>query len=514
MDVDVVERHVAHELDAQHCHPRHPEEQDVEAGGEHRGGVEHLELGGLLGPAEGRERPEPRGEPRVEHVGVLAERSPALRARGEIGAGDVHAPVLVAVPHRDAVAPPELARDRPVADVLHPVEVGLAPRARDDLDLAGAHRLDRGLRERLGPHVPLLGDERLHHRPAAVADPDRVAVGLDAVDEAELLHVLHDALAGLEAVEPRVLAGQLGHLAVEADHAADGQVVPLADLEVGRVVTGGDLDDPGPELRIDRLVGDDLEGDVPLHRGHLERLAHVLLVALVLGVHRHRGVAELGLRPHGAEGERTVLDVDELRVLVLALDLQIRQHGLAARAPVHDVVALVDEPLFPQPHEDLAHRGREARVHREALAGPVAGGAEPLELADDGAARLLLPLPDPGDEGLPPEVLLGLALLLELPLHHVLGRDARVVGARHPERVVAVHPLVADQDVLERVVERVPQVERPRDVGRRDDDAVGLLRRVRLGVEVAALFPDAVPVRLDAGRIVAVGDFAHVNASL
>src|SRR5678810_976440 len=111
---------------------------------------------------------------------------------------------------------------------------------------------------------------------------------------------------------------------------------------------------------------------------------------------------------------------------------------------------------FPEAHEDLAHRGGEARVHREALADPVAGGPEALELADDGAARLLLPLPHPGDEGLAPEVLLGLALLLELPLDHVLRRDARVVGPRHPERVVAVHPLVTDQDVLERVVQRVP----------------------------------------------------------
>src|ERR1700741_3990236 len=162
----------------------------------------------------------------------------------------------------------------------------------------------------------------------------------------------------------------------------------------------------------------------------------------------------------------------------------------------------------------IGKRSRAQSPEAPTRAGPVAGGAEPLELADDGAARLLLPLPDPGDEGLPPEVLLGLALLLELPLDHVLRRDARVVGARHPERVVAVHPLVADQDVLERVVERVAEVERAGHVGRRDDDAVGLLRGVRVSVEVAALLPDGVPVRLDARRIVGVGDFAHVNASL
>jgi len=41
----------------------------------------------------------------------------------------------------------------------------------------------------------------------------------------------------------------------------------------------------------------------------------------------------------------------------------------------------------------------------------------------------------------------------------LLGGDPRVVGAGKPERVVPVHPLVPDQDVLERVVEGMPPVQ-------------------------------------------------------
>jgi hypothetical protein len=40
-------------------------------------------------------------------------------------------------------------------------------------------------------------------------------------------------------------------------------------------------------------------------------------------------------------------------------------------------------------------------------------------------------------------------------LDHRLGRDAGVVGAGHPQRVVALHPLAANQNILQRVVERV-----------------------------------------------------------
>jgi hypothetical protein len=63
--------------------------------------------------------------------------------------------------------------------------------------------------------------------------------------------------------------------------------------------------------------------------------------------------------------------------------------------------------------------------------------------------------------------------LFQLALDDVLGRDAGVVGAGDPEGIEALHPFIADEDVLERVVERVPHVEGAGDVGRGDDDGEG-----------------------------------------
>ena len=74
MDVDVAERDLAAEVQAHHHHPRDPEEDDVEAGDEHVGRIEALELRRLVRPAERRERPQRRGEPGVEHVLVARER--------------------------------------------------------------------------------------------------------------------------------------------------------------------------------------------------------------------------------------------------------------------------------------------------------------------------------------------------------------------------------------------------------------------------------------------------------
>ena len=59
------------ELDPEHDHARNPEEENIPASLEDGHWVELLHVGGLVGPAEGREGPEAGGEPCVEDIGVL-----------------------------------------------------------------------------------------------------------------------------------------------------------------------------------------------------------------------------------------------------------------------------------------------------------------------------------------------------------------------------------------------------------------------------------------------------------
>ncbi len=81
-------------------------------------------------PAQRRMAPQRGGEPGVEHVvvaakrcGLAAELRARLRARRAFVARDIDVAELV-VPRRNLVAPPELARDAPVLDVVDPVQVG------------------------------------------------------------------------------------------------------------------------------------------------------------------------------------------------------------------------------------------------------------------------------------------------------------------------------------------------------------------------------------------------------
>ncbi len=132
VDVDGAERHLLHEVEAHHHHAGDPEEDDVEAGDQHVGRVVARELRRLVGPAERRERPQGRGEPGVEHVLVALERHVLAvmrlgrRLRRRLVLGDEHL-LVRPVPGRDLMAPPQLARDAPGLDVLHPVEIGRLP---------------------------------------------------------------------------------------------------------------------------------------------------------------------------------------------------------------------------------------------------------------------------------------------------------------------------------------------------------------------------------------------------
>ena len=116
----------------------------------------------------------------------------------------------------------------------------------------------------------------------------------------------------------------------------------------------------------------------------------------------------------------------------------------------------------------------EPLVHGEALARPVAGGAEPLQLIDDQAAGLFLPFPDAAHELVAAELAaVRLLALHQLPLDHHLGGDAGMIGAGLPQHVAAAHALEADEHVLQRVVERVAHMQRAGHVRRRDDDGEG-----------------------------------------
>ena len=122
-----------------------------------------------------------------------------------------------------------------------------------------------------------------------------------------------------------------------------------------------------------------------------------------------------------------------MALVLIVDDFKVADGGLAARTPVDDVSAAIDEPLLVQADEGLAHGDGEILVHGEVFALPVDRGAEALHLVEDGAAVVALPLPHALDKGLAAQLLARNSLGGQLPLHHHLRGNAGVVGSRQPK---------------------------------------------------------------------------------
>src|ERR1035438_3349994 len=114
---------------------------------------------------------------------------------------------IVAGPSRNAMPPPQLARDAPVVDVIHPVQINLFVIFRDDGDLAALDGFDCFLRERLNFYEPLLGEAWLDYSSAAIAFPEGECVVFLGDQKSLLLQIRQHALAGLVTVEAGVRPG-------------------------------------------------------------------------------------------------------------------------------------------------------------------------------------------------------------------------------------------------------------------------------------------------------------------
>ena len=159
---------------------------------------------------------------------------------------------------------------------------------------------------------------------------------------------------------------------------------------------------PGAELAAHPFVEND--GNLAVQQRQAQLLPVQMRVALVLGMDRHRHVAQHGLGPRRGNGQKLagvfavivmnrVANLPQVALVLVVDHFEVADRGLAARAPVHDVGAAIDQPLLVEPDEGLAHRHREPLVHGEVFAVPVHRGAQALHLVENGPAVMAAPLP-------------------------------------------------------------------------------------------------------------------------
>ncbi len=421
------------------------------------------------------------------------------------------------MPDGNAVAPPELPRDAPVANVVEPVQQDGSLVVGHDLNQVFAHHFFRGLRQRIHLAEPLRGNARLDFGFAAVADAHGVRDVLDFFEQAQLLQIFDDARARNEAVKSGVLARGLAHMRVVGHHVDFGQVVALADFEVIGIVRGRDLHHAGAEFAVHVGIRD--HGNFAVHERKQYVFADQRLIALVVRMHGHGSIAEHRFRPRGGDNQISsaacgrahdrIANVPELAGPLDVHHFQVADGRLAARAPVDHVAAAIDQPLAVEPQKRLEYRAIERRFECELLACPIAGRAQPDHLLLDDAAALRLPLPHAPLEFLAAEVLPADFFLRQLALHHKLRGDAGMVHAGEPERVVAAHAVPADQHVDLRVLEHVADVDGAGDIGRRQCDRKHRPVARIFGAKQLLVEPGLGPALFDLLRLIRLGYFSR-----
>ena len=412
---------------------------------------------------------------------------------------------VVAVEHRDRQAPAALTGDAPVGALAdHGGHALLAPHGQP------AHVLARGdsvLLEGVHGAEPLrrgAEDDRALAAPAV-----RIAVHdvLGCEERAGRLHVCEDDGVRFLRGHAGVLAGVVGVAALIVhghDHvhavALAGQVVVGA--ETGRGVHAAGAGIHGDVVCQHQTRGLGQEGVVGEHV--LKEFARVLLEHLVavkaadvhdllgqrVGHDVHLAVGRLdevvqfarverdgevaGQGPDRGrpddEKELAVVDVRQLAEvvvhrelhvhgrarIVLILDLCLGEGGLVVGAPVHRLEPLVDVAVAVHLAEHAHLFGLKALVHGLVGVLPVGDDAHALEavhLAVDVFLRIVVAgAAEVGDAH-------GLVVELLLLDDGALDGHAVVVPAGNVGRVVAAHGVGADDEVLERLVERVAHVD-------------------------------------------------------
>ncbi|MBT9163230.1 MAG: hypothetical protein DDT24_00134 [Chloroflexi bacterium] len=245
--------------------------------------------------------PEGGAEPGVQYIRVLLH---VRRAAMDTSVGVVHShrrlPAILAVPDGEAMSPPELPADAPVADVLHPVEVYHGETLGDDLNAPVNHRFDRWSSQRRHLDKPLPGGQRLNHSSAALAMTYRVGVRFDLDQQPLFLQVCQQGMARGKTVLPLIWAGVFIQRGIRIHYVNERQLFSLRDLEVDRVMCRGNLHRAAAEGGVHGIIGNN--GNLAPDRRQDSAPPHKVFVPPVLGIDGNGGIAEKGLRTGGGYG--------------------------------------------------------------------------------------------------------------------------------------------------------------------------------------------------------------------
>ena len=255
----------SHIFNARENHTGNPEEDDIIAGYQGIGGVEIAKVFGVFGPTQGGEGPQGRGEPSIQGIGVLMQvGAAAFGANGYViflGHNDFI--TIIAIPNGQAVTPPKLTGNTPVADVFHPVIIGFFKPFGNNVGLFGTNRFNGRFCQGFHFHKPLVRNPRFHGGVATIAFPNVVLVGFHFQKEAACFQIFHNRFSGFKTVHTHIFTAVFVYGCRFIKNIDHRQVMTKTNFKVVGVMSGGDFNSPCTEFGVNVGIGNN--GNFTVH---------------------------------------------------------------------------------------------------------------------------------------------------------------------------------------------------------------------------------------------------------
>ena len=360
-----------------------------------------LKLLRMIWPALCSKSPQLRREPGIQNVLILMN---VMAAALWTDIGVFHKCILptaiIAVEHRNAVTPPKLPGDVPVAEILHPSEVGLSPTLWVEGNLTVFNYLRCRLFELINGNEPLLREPWLKRSTATVAMHNGVIKVFNVIKQTVLFKPSNNSLTSLISIKTRELTISVNNNSMFIKDVDLLKIVSLAHSKVVRIMSWGYLNKTGTKACINMPVREDW--NLSVNNWQDNSLSNKISLFWILRRNSYARITQHGLWTSSSYGNvlnainrlfEWITQVPKMALLVSILCLIVRDRSLAMRTPVYDALTAINELVMIPINKDLANSLSVLRRHSELLVIKINGAAHALNLRNNGSAVLARPIP-------------------------------------------------------------------------------------------------------------------------
>ena len=498
MDKYIPERNLLHEFHRHEHHTGNPEKNDVITGNHRRCRIPLVQDRRPVRPAHGGKRPERRGKPCIKNVRILADMfASAFRAGLQIGTGRNDFTTIVAVPHRNTMSPPELAGNTPVMNIFQPLDIGRRKTFRNKFCFPRLHCFHSGTGKRFHFDKPLFRSKRFNNRMAARAVTDGMFFFFAFYKKPHIRKIFDDLFPALVAVHAIISARLFVHRAVFI-HDDDGfQMVAFTHGKVIWIMGRCNLYTACTIFHIYIFISDDRNLSVSSRQLH--PLPDQMRISFIFRINSDGRITGNRFRTGRRDAHSTfliskrIIEIPQMAHIIFMLYFDIGKRRLAAGTPVGNAEPLINQTFFIKGYKYFTDSTGANIIHRKTFTAPITGRPQASDLLPDGIPVFFLPFPYAFQKFFTSQIVLCEAFFGNLFFHLDLRGDTGMVLSRKPEDIIPLHPFIADQDILQCIVQRMPHMKLPRYIGRRQHNAVRLFPLLRFIMKYTVFLPKVIP---------------------